>query len=60
MSARAIAFPTLVDEAVEKLSQFLQTRPQFWNYLRPPCPSPLSVVPADVMEEIFLYLPGQE
>ena len=58
MSPRDFKLPTPVGKVVKKLSKFLRIQRQTPAYARPP--SPLTAVPVDVMEEIFLYLLGQD
>jgi hypothetical protein len=71
MSPRDFKLPTPVGKVVKKLSTFLRIQRQTPTYARPigpspsaavliDGPSPLTAVPVDVMEEIFLYLLGQD
>jgi hypothetical protein len=71
MSPRDFNLSIPVGKVVRKLSKFLRIQRQTPTYARPigPSPSavvlidgssPLTAVPVDVMEEIFLCLPGQD
>ena len=60
MSPRAFKFPTPVGKVVKKLSKLLRIQRQAPTHPRPISPSPLAAIPVDVMEEILLWLPGQD
>jgi hypothetical protein len=70
MSPRDFKLPTPVGKVVKKLSKFLRIQRQTPTHAHTIGPAPLAAVPidspplvavpADIMEEILLCLPGQD
>ena len=60
MSPRDFKLSNSIDKVTKRLSQLLRTQRQPQGHECPPNPSPLAMVPIDVIEDILLYLPGQD
>ena len=61
MSPSGFKLPVPVGKAVKRLSRFLGTKPRSPNHCAPSIgPSQFSLVPIDIIEDILLYLPGQD
>lgn len=61
MSPRGFKLPAPVGKAIQKLSKVLEIKPQSLNRAPSTDPSPFTAaLPIDIIEEILLYLPGQD
>ena len=60
MSPRGFKLSTPVGKVVRKISNLLRTQQRTSGHGPSPSPSPLNVVPIDVIEDILLCLSGQD